>query len=102
MKCIICGKEKMEKIKDVIKQDGIEFEAFRCSSCGEEIMDMKQLKVLASKYRKLRKAKDIIFSKWGNSIAVRIPKEIVEEYHIKSGKHGILTKDKESIKIIPA
>ena len=43
----------MEKKKDVMKQDGIEFEAYKCPECGEEIMDMKQLKILAGKYRKL-------------------------------------------------
>lgn len=88
-------------VKDVIAQDGIEFEAYRCSKCGEEIMTMKQLKILAGKYRTLRKAKEVTFSKWGNSIAVRIPNEIVEEYHLNAGKHGLLTKDKEGIKIIP-
>ncbi len=102
MKCPICNKGEMEKIKDTIKQDGIEFEAFRCKSCGEEIMNMNQLKSLAQKYRKLRKTKEITFSKWGNSIAIRIPSDIANEYHIKSGKHGILTKDKEGIKIIPS
>lgn len=92
----------MEKVKDVIKQDGIGFEAFRCKSCGEEIMNMKQLKVLAQKYRKLRQAKEITFAKWGNSIAVRIPSDIVDDYHIRSGKHGVLTKVKDGIKIIPS
>lgn len=92
----------MKKIKDSIKQDGIGFEAFKCASCGEEIMNMSQLKSLASKYRTLRKAKEIIFSKWGNSIAVRIPSEIAEEYHITAGKEGLLTKDKQGIRIIPA
>ena len=101
MECPIC-KGKMEKIKDKLKEDRIEFEAYRCLSCGEEIIDMKQLKSLADKYRKLRKAKDITFAKWGNSIAVRIPSEIAEEFNIKSGKPGILTKDKEGIKIILA
>ena len=91
----------MEKMKDVIKQDGIEFDAYRCEKCGEEIMTMSQLKVLAGKYRKLRQAKEITFSKWGNSIAVRMPIDIVEEYNISEGKHGILTKDKEGIRIIP-
>ncbi|MEK6826572.1 MAG: AbrB/MazE/SpoVT family DNA-binding domain-containing protein [Nanoarchaeota archaeon] len=91
----------MKKVKDKIEQDGVEFEAFKCGSCGEEIMNMKQLKLLAQKYRKLRQAKEITFSKWGNSIAVRIPTEIVNEYRIKSGKQGILTKDKEGIRIIP-
>lgn len=101
MKCPICNKGEMKKTKDIIKQDGIEFEAFKCVSCDEEIMNMNQLKVLANKYRKLRKAKEITFAKWGNSIAVRIPSEIVNEYNIKSGKQGIVTKEKRGIRIIP-
>ncbi len=92
----------MQKTKDIMEQDGIEFEIFRCSACGEEIMNMEQLKALAREYRKLRKAKEVTFAKWGNSIAVRIPTDIVEEYHIRSGKHGILTTDKRGIKITPA
>ena len=101
MKCPVCRKGTMEKVKDVIEQDGIEFEAFKCGSCGEKIMDMEQLKVLAKEYRNLRKAKEITFAKWGNSIAVRIPSDIVEAYNITSGKHAILTTDKKGIKIIP-
>ena len=101
MECPVC-KGKMEKVKDVMKQDGIAFDAFRCTACGEELMNMQQLKMLAQKYRKLRRAKEITFAKWGNSIAVRIPSEIVDEYHITSGKQGILMRDKEGIKIIPA
>ena len=100
MDCPLC-KGTMKKIKDKIKQDGIEFEAFRCTSCGEELMNMTQMKSLAKEYRKLRLAKEITFSKWGNSIAVRIPSDIAEEYHITSGKQGIMTKDKDGIKIIP-
>ena len=49
----------MEKIKERIEQDGIEFDAFRCKSCGVKIMDMKQLKGLADKYREFKKAKKI-------------------------------------------
>ncbi len=99
--CPFCQKGTMEKKKDIMEQDGIEFEAFKCSKCGEEIMTMKQLKILAGKYRKLRSAKDIKFAKWGNSVAVRIPSDIVKEYKISVGKHGTLTKDREGIKIIP-
>lgn len=102
MKCPICSKGTMEKRKDVMEQDGIEFEAFQCNECGEEIVTMNQLKVLAGKYRKLRKAKEVVFAKWGNSLAVRIPSEIAEAYHISEGKHGILTKEKEGIRIIPS
>jgi|GEM_PF-871586 ssDNA-binding Zn-finger/Zn-ribbon topoisomerase 1 len=99
--CPVCQKGKMEKKKDIMEQDGIEFESYKCLECGEGIMNMKQLRLLASKYRKLRQAKDIIFAKWGNSIAVRIPSDIADEYNISVGKHGTLTKDKEGIKIIP-
>ncbi|HLC58042.1 MAG TPA: hypothetical protein VJH95_05690 [Candidatus Nanoarchaeia archaeon] len=101
MKCITCKKGIMEKVKDRIAEDNIEFEALKCSSCGEEIMNMPQLKSLAGEYRKLRKAKEITFTKWGNSIAVRIPREITKEFNIISGGQGILTKEKEGIKIIP-
>ena len=101
MKCSVCQKGSIKKIKDIIEQDGIGFEAYKCLNCGEEILTMKQLKALAGKYRKLRQAKDITFAKWGNSIAVRIPSDIVDEYNISAGKHGTMTKDKEGIKIIP-
>lgn len=101
MKCPTCLKETMELVKDTMEQDEVDFDAYRCSKCGEEIMTMKQLKVLAGKYRVLRKAKEVTFAKWGNSIAVRIPSDIVEEYGFDVGKHGLLKKDKEGIKIIP-
>ena len=91
----------MERVKDIMEKDDIEFEAFKCSDCGEEIMDMKQLHVLANKYRKLSKSKEVVFAKWGNSLAVRIPNDVVQEYGLKSGKHGVMTTDKRGIKIIP-
>ncbi len=87
------------KIKDKIHEDNVDFEAYKCSSCGEELLDMHQLKGLATKYRELRKAKEITFAKWGNSIAVRIPVEIAEEFKIKAGKHGFINTDEEGIKI---
>lgn len=91
----------MKRVNDSIEGDGVAFEAFRCPECGEEIMTMKQLGELARKYRKLRSAKEVTFAKWGNSIAVRIPSDIVEAYSIKEGKSGLITKEKEGIRIIP-
>lgn len=102
MKCSICNKGEMKKSKDLIKQDKVEFEILKCSNCGEELMTMKQLKLLANKYRELQKSKEITFAKWGNSLAVRIPIDIAEELKITEGKHGTLTRDKNMIKIIPA
>lgn len=91
----------MERIKDKIKEDNMEFEAWKCTSCGEELVNMEQLKALATKYRKLRQAREVTFAKWGNSLAVRIPTEIVEELKIKPGKHALLNTEDEAIKITP-
>ena len=41
-------------------------------------------------------------AKWGNSLAVRIPSDIVSEYKLKPGKKGVMTKDKTGIKIVVA
>jgi len=99
----ICPKCKgiMKKVKDKIKQDKIDFEAYQCTKCKEKLIDMIQLKKLASKYRELRKSKEVIFSKWGNSIAIRIPSDYAASLNIQEGKHAILTKTDKAIKIIP-
>jgi len=44
MQCPTCKKGKMKKQKDIMEEDGVEFESFKCTKCGEEIMTMKQLK----------------------------------------------------------
>ncbi len=102
MKCYLCKKGLMKIVKDIMEEDNIEFEAFKCNNCGEEIMNMSQLKILAEKYKKLRKAKEGTFAKWGNSMAIRIPNEIIHEYKIKAGNQCLITKDKIGIRIIPS
>ncbi len=84
---------------DEMPIDKVKFESLKCTHCGEGILTMKQLGALARKYTELRKSKDITFSKWGNSIAVRIPNEMAEALGIKEGKKGIITKEKKAIKI---
>lgn len=96
MKCPIC-KGKMKLIND--EMDNVTFEAFRCISCGEELLNSSQLRSLAGKYRKLRKAREVTFAQWGNSIAVRIPKDIADKLNIKPGSHGLLTEKKKEIQI---
>ncbi|HLD05995.1 MAG TPA: hypothetical protein VJC16_00485 [Candidatus Nanoarchaeia archaeon] len=102
MKCPVCASGEMKLRRDSIEQDGVEFDAWQCSHCGEELLTMKQLQMLARQYRQLRKAKAITFAKWGNSIAVRIPNDIAAEFKITEGKRGVLTKDKKGIVIIPS
>jgi len=89
----------MEKVQDKIKQDNVAFEAYKCASCGEELVDGNQLRALAAKYRSLRTAKTVKFSKWGNSLAVRIPHEYVNDLKLSEGKKGLLVKEDDGIKI---
>lgn len=100
MQCYKC-KGDMKIFRDIMPKERVEYEGLECVKCGERIVTTPQLQSLASKYRKLRKAKEVTFSKWGNSLAVRIPSDIVNSYNLKDGKHGLITKDKNGIRIIP-
>ena len=100
-KCPLCNKGKLQLTRETMPIDGVEYEALRCVRCGESIMTMGQLEVLADKYRKLRRAKEITFAKWGNSLAMRIPNEVVKEYHLRSGKSALLIQEKKGIRIVP-
>ena len=99
VKCKICGGD-VEKKMGVMEEGGVEYEYFRCSKCSEEYLNMGQLEKVAVEFRKLKEAKEVTFQKWGNSIAVRIPKEIADAYDISSGKHGKLFKEKDGLKIV--
>lgn len=102
MECPICKRGKMVVATDQFREDGVAYELYRCSKCGEELLDGKQLTALAERYRALRRAKEVSFAKWGNSIAIRIPGEMVKAYGITAGRHAIITKEKEGMRIIPA
>jgi len=100
MRCAYCN-VKMKKIQDTMTEDNISFEAYECSACGERLLDGNQLHALAREYKKLRKAKEVKFAKWGNSIAVRIPYKLAKECSIQAGKEGIIRRGKEGLVITP-
>ena len=100
MKCHVC-KGNMEKISGKMPIEKVEYEAYRCTQCGEKILNMEQLHDLANKYRTLRKAKQTSFAQWGNSLAIRIPEELVKELKIKPGTRAQITREKGILKIIP-
>jgi hypothetical protein len=80
--------------------EGVEYSYFRCNKCGEETVDMKQLHKVAEKYRVMRKYQAKL-SKWGLSLGVRIPKELVREYGLTDNKEVNLIPEKTGIKIVP-
>mgnify|MGYP001607173617 FL=1 len=81
--------------------EGISYDYFKCNKCGEEIVDMKQLHNVAEKYRIMKKY-NVKLSKWGLSIGLRIPKEIVKKYNFKDNEEVSIIPEDKGIKIIPA
>ncbi len=80
--------------------EGIEYAYYKCTKCGEEIVDMKQLHTVADTYRSLKRY-NVKLSRWGLSLGLRIPKELVEKYKLKDEEEVAIIPEKEGIKIIP-
>ncbi len=81
--------------------EGVGYSYFKCSECGEEIVDMKQLHNVAEKYRKIKTYYAQI-SKWGLSLGFRFPKELTQKYHLKSNSKVKIIPEKEGLRILPA
>ncbi|MBT5021310.1 AbrB/MazE/SpoVT family DNA-binding domain-containing protein [Candidatus Woesearchaeota archaeon] len=96
-KCSDCG-TKMIKVSSKTP-DGISYNYFKCSKCGEEILNMSQLHEVAEKYRNM-KTYHAKISKWGLSLGLRIPKELVKKYKFKANKEVTIIPEKEGLKII--
>jgi len=76
----------------------ISYRHWKCTRCGDEVLDMEQLHELAEQYRKMQKVK---VSRWGNALAVRIPKEIVISQKIKAGEKVRIQEEKIGFRVIP-
>jgi hypothetical protein len=98
MKCYEC-RGKAEVVQE--SMDGVKYDLYRCTKCGEKFLDMKQLKVLGEKHRKMRESYTGIIARWGNSTATRIPSDLAKEYGLKAGTNIRFLKEKDGIKIIP-
>src|SRR3989338_8888919 len=79
--------------------EGIEYSYYRCKKCGEELVDMKQLHEVADRYRILKKY-NVKLSKWGLSLGLRIPKELVQKYKLKNEKEVSIIPEKTGLRII--
>ncbi|MBT4824652.1 AbrB/MazE/SpoVT family DNA-binding domain-containing protein [Candidatus Woesearchaeota archaeon] len=97
-KCPECN-EKMKELK-AKTPEGVSYKYYKCKECGEEIVNMKQLHDVAQEYREMKKFHAKL-SKWGMSLGLRIPKELVKKYQFKKNKEVTIIPEKEGIKIIP-
>lgn len=97
-KCSECGKKMDEKIG--FTPEGINYKYFKCSKCGDEILDMKQLHEVAEQYRAIKQYRAKV-TRWGQSLGLRIPKALAKKYRFKANDEVALIPEKNSIKIIP-
>jgi hypothetical protein len=97
-KCSECGKG-MKELKGVTPE-GVSYKYFRCS-CGEEILDMKQLHEVAEEYRTMKRF-DAKISKWGMSLGVRIPQDLVRKYNLKESAKVTIIPEEKGMRIIPS
>lgn len=81
--------------------EGFEYKYFKCGKCGEEILDMSQLHNVAEKYRTMKRFNAKI-SKWGMSLGLRIPKELVKRYNLKNEEEVAIIPEEKGMRIIPA
>lgn len=97
MKCSKCGKLMVEKKAET--PQGISYSYYKCKHCGEEILNMEQLHDIAEKYRKIKQY-NVRISKWGVSMGVRIPKELVQKYHLAKKKEITMIPQEKAIKLV--
>lgn len=81
--------------------EGVDYNYFQCSKCGEEIVDMDQLRKVAAEYRTMKNF-HLKISKWGSSLGIRIPKEVAKRYGLEDDSEVVMIPEEREIKIIPA
>jgi len=105
MKCPICSKGNLKQGKIKEFMFGVylgEFPAEICSNCKESFTDEKTTKLIEGSAKKkgiFGLGKKIKIIKTGNSLAVRIPKEIAGFLKLKEGSEAYIHPEKNKIVI---
>ena len=105
MKCVFCGGLTTKRMTEY-KEFGVSlgnFKAHICNKCGEIYFDEKTAERIQLKSKQMGLfglAKKAKVAELGNSIAIRIPKEIAEFLSLKKGKEvTIFPKGKHELQI---
>ncbi len=103
MKCPVCEKGRLKKGKVKETMFGVylgEFPAQICSKCGESFTDESITREIEQKAREKGiwgLGKKTKITRTGNSLAVRIPKEIATFLHLKEGKEAYIHPEKNRL-----
>jgi len=104
MKCPICNKGNLKKGKSKYLEFGIDFGEYPaeiCSHCGEIYFDSATVSKIQEKSKKLGLfglAKRTLVGVSGNSLAIRIPKEVAKFVNLRKGE-AVLVKPSSKGKI---
>lgn len=105
MKCPVCEKGTLKKTKTREYIWGIylgDFPAEVCTKCGESFVDdkaMKKIEQTAKEKGIWGLGRNTKITKTGNSLAVRIPKPIVDFLHLKDGEEAFIHPEDKKIVI---
>lgn len=105
MKCPVCEKGVLKKGKIKEEMFGVylgEFPAEICNKCNESFTDditTMAIEELAKKKGIWGLGKKTKITKTGNSLAVRIPKQIADFLKLKEGKEAYIHPDKDKLVI---
>ena|SRR3989344_5651716 len=108
IKCPICEKGELKKGKVKEEMFGVylgEFNAEICEKCGESFVDsfvMGEIEKKAKEKGIWGLGKKTKVTKTGNSLAVRIPKEIVNFLKLKEGDTAYIHPEKNKIVVEPS
>ena len=107
MRCPVCEKGILKKGKIKEAMFGVylgEFSAEICTKCNESFTDEKTTKAIEQSAKEKGLwglGKKTKITKTGNSLAVRIPKEIVNFLKLKDGKGAFIHPEKDKLIIEP-
>ncbi len=99
MKNTNCSCGGVYELRENTSPEGIKYDGFKCNSCGEVILDMSQARMF---YKALEKIYSVKLSKWGESLAVRIPAGVARSLHLKPRQSARIIPEKNYFKVIPA
>src|SRR3989344_2335591 len=94
--CPICGKGQLKQVQEQHALFGVSLGMYpgqKCSVCGELFTAasvMKKIEQVAKQKGIWGLGRKTKISKSGNSLAVRIPKELAEHLNLKEGKTAYL------------
>lgn len=86
-------------MKRSVTSDGIPYDYFVCSVCGEEVVDRSQLYDMAERYRTMKKH-DVKLSKWGSSIGLRIPRALARKYHLDEESEVTIIAEENGMRVV--